>query len=414
MNPSLRQLILSEPFRVLFPMGMLIAILSVSLWPLHSWGWVTVYPSLMHARTLMLGFVGGAVIGFFCTAYPRLIGVKGLSAPQFIIVMLLWLGSQIAYFANAIAWGDGISLALWTLIPVSAALNLRRRTDCPPPGFILVAAGLLSLWCALALRVIAWNMGEAWSGAYVTSRVLMYEAFPTLLILGVAPFFFPKIMGGPAPHSFPESRTLPVGWVRPARWAIAAVLVSLLGYLLKASHEFWGSLIAAIAVIAYAVKEIPLWVREPECHGAMAWGLTLGMISLLLGSMAPLLSPALRLGLYHLLAVGGVSLILFIVSIRVTCGHGGVVHQTAGWHLWIVAIGMLLPVAAVLRISADLWTQLREANLFFAAVALIFSVGIWLVKMGPLLWQAETVSQGTPTETEAPNTSELPNDSPHT
>ena len=47
-----------EPFRIFFPLGLLVSIAGVCLWPLLYGGWLEFYPGVAHARFMMGGFVG--------------------------------------------------------------------------------------------------------------------------------------------------------------------------------------------------------------------------------------------------------------------------------------------------------------------------------------------------------------------
>ncbi len=58
----------SEPYRLLFPAGILASVIGVSLWPLLYAGWLAYYSGEAHARLMIQGFVGAFAIGFLSTA----------------------------------------------------------------------------------------------------------------------------------------------------------------------------------------------------------------------------------------------------------------------------------------------------------------------------------------------------------
>ena len=383
------KLILSEPFRVFFPVGMIFGITSVMLWLLYELGWLSVYPSVMHARMLILGFIGMFVMGFLGTAFPRLVGVKGMGMSHFAGCLILMVVSQSLYLANRVFLADLVSLLLWSLAIAVAGSRLPKRTDMPPPGFVLVVTALLSLWFSLFLRVYAGLFSELGTWSFSLSRILMYEAFPTLLILGVAPYFFPKILGGPNRHEFEESRYPPKGWIKPACRALVAAIVAMSGYVWKLQEPQGGCIVVSVAVAIYLLMEVPLRPNDSSHRGSMAWGLLIGMIGIVIGTVTPAFFPQYRIGVFHLFVVGGVSLILMTVSLRVVHGHAGDVLKTQGRKWWIISLWILLPVAGFTRLSADLMPSTRSSHLIYAAVIFTLSAVFWLCGNGSFFLREE-------------------------
>src|SRR5438876_3270718 len=67
-----------EPFRIFFPIGVLLGVVGVSLWLLFYLGAGIPYPNVAHARLMIEGFMASFIFGFLGTAGPRL-----TSAPRF-------------------------------------------------------------------------------------------------------------------------------------------------------------------------------------------------------------------------------------------------------------------------------------------------------------------------------------------
>lgn len=393
MNPNSRdtfaKLALREPFRVFFPVGMVLGITGVMLWPLYEWGLLSVYPSMMHARTLILGFIGLFVLGFMGTAFPRLLGIKSYGFFTVFGGLILHLLGQFFYLRNQIFFGEICSLILWSLVFPFIVSGFLRRKDMPPPGFLLVIAGLGCLWLSLLLTVLAGAGIWAPGWGFVLSRVFLYEAFPTLLILGVAPYFFPKILGGTNRHEFEESRSPGSRWKRLATRAALAAAVLLAGYVTKLKDPGLGSIVVSFALVTYVWVEVPLRPHSREQRGSLAFGLFLGVLGMLLGSIGPALFPQFRIGIFHLLTVGGVSLILMVVSTRVVHGHAGAVSRSTGNKWWIRCIWVLLPVAGLTRLLADVIPTTRSSHFVYAALLFVICAMIWLGKNGSLLNQEE-------------------------
>ena len=69
----------NEPFRVFFPVGFLLALVGVLLWPLFFWGATATYPGMMHARLMIEGFLACSIFGFLGTAGPRVLSARYFS-----------------------------------------------------------------------------------------------------------------------------------------------------------------------------------------------------------------------------------------------------------------------------------------------------------------------------------------------
>jgi uncharacterized protein involved in response to NO len=68
-----------EPFRIFFPIGLLLGAIGVALWPLFVWHAVNFYPANAHVRLMIEGLMGSFIIGFLGTAGPRLLDSRPLS-----------------------------------------------------------------------------------------------------------------------------------------------------------------------------------------------------------------------------------------------------------------------------------------------------------------------------------------------
>ena len=109
---SFFQLCCQEPFRIFFPLGLLIGLSGVSLWPLYFCGFHKFYPGIMHARLMSEGFLASFVLGFLGTAAPRLTGTPHFSAAELRTVLTLLIAAIAAHIAERPTLGDALFLAL--------------------------------------------------------------------------------------------------------------------------------------------------------------------------------------------------------------------------------------------------------------------------------------------------------------
>ena len=62
----------AEPFRIFFPLGLLLGAIGVALWPLFVWHAIAFYPAQAHVRLMIEGLMGSFIIGFLgdCWSAP--------------------------------------------------------------------------------------------------------------------------------------------------------------------------------------------------------------------------------------------------------------------------------------------------------------------------------------------------------
>ena len=184
---------------------MLAGILGVSLWPLHFGGVASLYPGQAHGRLMAFGLFGGFILGFLGTAMPRMLSAPPLGIGNVLLLLGLHLSMLVCFATQHIAWGDRIFLTLLGLFALLMFRRARHRQDTPPPGFVLVGLAFLCVFAGTLLAVLQPGQDEA--GAYWVNleRLLCYQGFVLLPILGVGPFILPRFFGLPSPHDFPES-----------------------------------------------------------------------------------------------------------------------------------------------------------------------------------------------------------------
>ena len=135
-------LIRSEPFRIFFPIGMLLGFIGVSHWGWYYSGVTDTYSCNYHGLMQIQGFEMAFVTGFSMTALPRFLETPRARWWEFGLALLLLLGSAAGlYFEN------------WTVAEYSAALlaglllyfcltRYLTRQDDPPVEFMLIPFGL--------------------------------------------------------------------------------------------------------------------------------------------------------------------------------------------------------------------------------------------------------------------------------
>lgn len=373
----------SEPFRLMFPCGILVGVFGVLLWPLFVWELLPYYPGPAHARLLIGGFFGAMILGFLGTAGPRMLSAPFLSRLELGSLFLLWAAAVGAAFLNRLTAADGLTAAVFLCGFFVGWRRFRQRRDLPPPGFVLVLMGLLCGFFGAAVN-LGLGLGLGWSwlagslGWFAFGKLLFYEAFILLPILGVAPFFFPRFGGLPSPQAaFPEFRRPNAAW--RAQAAVAAAFG--VGIVASFAAESWGwprSAAAARAamILGYALWKVPLRYGR-GLVGTLGRAAQAGTVFLVAGTLLPAVFPDYRVGLLHLLFMGGFALITLAVANWVIFGHSGVATQGRAKLAWVRwGLGAIF-LALATRLSADLFPEVWGSHLVYAALAWTVGLALW-------------------------------------
>src|SRR6185436_4722415 len=86
-----------DPYRIFFPLGIILGALGVSIWPLYYYGVTEGYSGRAHAFVQTDGFLYAFVVGFLLTAIPRFTGTEPPSRRvQFVLAAIVTI-SAIAF-----------------------------------------------------------------------------------------------------------------------------------------------------------------------------------------------------------------------------------------------------------------------------------------------------------------------------
>ncbi len=364
-----------EPFRVFFPAGVLAGLTGVALWPLHFMGWFEMYPGQNHARIMACGLFGAFIFGFLGTALPRLLSVPALHWAQTLTLLVLHLSMVAAFSIGKMFVGDVLFLVLLLAFVTLLAIRFPKRQDSPPPGFILV---VLAFGCVTAgtLLAVAQHLREMETQWVTLQRLLSYQGFVLLPILGIGPFLLPRFFGLESAHALPESRALSALWKRKAVLALAAGVFIIASFFLEARgfHRL-AHTVRFISAVGYLLLEMPF--RRVARSNAAGLCLLTALFVLCAGFLAVAILPEFRVGLLHLTLVGGFAVLTFVVATRVVFGHSGNIARMQQRNAWLyVSVGLML-LGMATRISGDFLPKILATHYSYGAASWIIGVLIW-------------------------------------
>jgi uncharacterized protein involved in response to NO len=134
----------SDPYRVFFPLGVLLGMAGVSIWLLYWLGLSAGYSGRAHAFVQIEGFLYAFIAGFLLTAIPRFTGTTALSRTTQYVLATAVLAASVAFEVQVFAPGHTVFLAVHATVIALAVQRLRRRRSAPPQSSALVGIGMLA------------------------------------------------------------------------------------------------------------------------------------------------------------------------------------------------------------------------------------------------------------------------------
>ncbi len=379
-SKSSLSLCFAEPFRLFFPLGLLLGAIGVALWPLYVWHAINFYPANAHVRLMIEGLMGSFIIGFLGTAGPRLLDARPLSPGETFTLFALQILNAFLQLAQDQSAGDIVFLVLLLTFLGAMATRARTAQDLPPPNFVLVLFGLLNAIAGIFLIVAAKSMANGLFANQLGS-LMLNEGFVLFPILGVGAFFFPKLLGGATPEPS-DLRIAAALWRKRAAIAAVTALVIWSSFLLEALG--WtriAALVRGLTTLTYFVTQGHL-LERPSGPPFLAQCFRLGAGLLVAGLLLPAALPAYRVANLHLTFIGGFSVILFTVSTRVIIGHAGQTHLFRKRPRFLIVALTLLVLATVARVVADFIAPARNSHLVYAALIWILAAIVWACALG--------------------------------
>ncbi len=361
----------NEPYRLFFPLGILLALGGVGHWLFYALGWMKGYSGFLHANIQTQLYLTCFVSGFLMTAVPRFSGTWSARTWEIAGSLALLLGLTAALFFGR--WIVSESLyALWlTFLARFIFARFRKRSvEHPPVEFVWIppAVFLGIAGAAIIILVLAGRLGPEWMPV---GRAMQQQGFMLALVLGVGCFLGPRLMGvhklAPAdPARFKAGLRKKIS----IHAFSAAVLTG--GFFLEGfqGDVRWYWLRASVVTWMF------LWTRSLNAKVVRGPGLFVRLLSasywmIALGYWLIPFFPKFHVMLLHLVFLGGFSLMIFCVSTMVVLNHAGrgELLERPSWIFPLIGAGIAVSLG------------LRLAATFFGGryfVLLGVSSGAWL------------------------------------
>jgi uncharacterized protein involved in response to NO len=346
--PSPAARVRREPYRVLFPLGVLLAWAGVFHWLLLALGLTDTYRAIFHSMAQIQGFMTCFALGFLFTFIPRRTQTDPPAPWELGVAVVAPVGTVVSAWFERWALSQVFWLALMVTVLAFAVRRVRAARPGPgiPPSFVWVPCSFLLGFISSVVTGFAAAAGDESMWIHDLGRGLLLQGVFSGLAVGVGGVLLPVLTRGePFPEGSPARRLLGAHLLAFVLFVTSFWIehtVSLrLGFLLRAA-------VAGIALLGGAKLWRPPAV--PGLHRRLAW-LAAWMIPLGYASVA-IFPGYLKAGL-HIVFIGGFALMAFAVSVHVVLSHGGRPELLSGAPWQVVAIGGLVGVAVLCRILVN-------------------------------------------------------------
>jgi uncharacterized protein involved in response to NO len=372
MNPGT---LAREPFRLFFPLGAFLGGAGVLPWLLFGGGLIPNWPGAYHALTMTQSFLLAVAFGFLGTMIPRRTGAAPFSGFEIALAALALVAVPLAALLGQLVAAQAAYLVvLGTLVQFALRRMLRSRRVIPP-SFVLVPVGLLSGVAGAILIATNALGGPGWM--FPTGRGLVGQGLFLGLVLALTPMLTPAIC-----HNAKAEELVP----RHPR--LLRSIYGLVGALFLASFAVEhgmsepGGLLMRGGVVAGALL-LGGAGRLPTAPGLHRWMYWVALLLLPIGLVAAGTAPVLRVSFLHLTFIGGLSMLVFAVTIHVVLLHTGREAAASGWPWSVAAVGVLALAATVLRACAERFATHYVGVLLAASVLWLAGLVIWAAFLVP-------------------------------
>jgi uncharacterized protein involved in response to NO len=371
----------SEPFRLFFPLGVLLAWVGIGHWLLYSLGVTQTYSCQLHGLVQMQGFMMAFAVGFLLTAIPRrtqtgppaaaemTLLAAALIATTAAAVAERWIAAETAYL---VVFGAVLRFALQRL---RAAAGARR----PPAAFVLVPFAIFH-GVVGGLLVLAATLPGVPGTLMALGRLLVEQGVFLCLVVGVGALVLPLMAGAPPP---PDLGATPAEKRKAIVYAGGGIAIAVSLVLEWVGYERLGPILRAGVVAAGVGIGGGAWRRpgKPGAHRRLVW---LGVWLVPTGLVVAAVWPSYRVAALHILFIGGFSLMAFGVATHVALSHLGLDALATGRPGAVVILGVCFLLALAARLAADMSNTYFD-HLGWAAAVWIGGSAVWLAFLGPRL-----------------------------
>jgi len=359
--------ILNDPYRLLFPLGLIYLLIGVSIWFPIAFFHSEYYPVILHHFLLIDGFMLSFIGGFLMTAVPKFsksYPTKPLELIIFAILPFLGLKDALNESNNILL----ISMLQSLFLLQFMLMRIFKRKENPPYTFIFIPMALLMI-------AVVSLLGFFDSPYYSIEALFLCPI--SLIILGIGSRLIPGILGHVEIVKQQREiyeKPLPLFSTIPKNILILSLL-----FISTFFYQHWISNLIQFQIVAYfAFKYWNLGIA-PKTKTALTWSIWITCWFFVSGYLLKLLWPSGAIHGLHWIFIAVFANLAILISTRVTVSHAGQESSLENSKIlfWITFFSIF---AMSTRILAYILTDLYESHLGYGAFLMIVMAFLWIFK----------------------------------
>lgn len=366
-----------DPYRLFFPLGLILGFAGIAIWPLAHLGLIQGYWGISHAFIQSNGFLFAYIAGFLLTALPRFTGTENPSfASQLVLAGCMVVGS-IALEMQSYPIAHASFVIAYLVFFVLVAMRFIKRDRMPPETFSLIGFGVFAGFLGAVLNTIG-SYGIDIGGFGLAGKRLLTEGMTLLLVLGVGGFLGPRLLGFAKLDLIKvegissQKREIPFRTI----YIVAGIIIV---FSIIFEHAFtleWMNLLRVVTSTVVIGLTLQPW-KMPLAKTTLAWCVWVANLLTLAGLWLATLVPAYRVDMLHVMFIGGFTLLILAVGMRVTLSHGGhgLEPERKNWPLRMALVLGGLSILA--RVAAPFNPAAFSSHLAYASLLLMLALVIW-------------------------------------
>lgn len=354
----------TEPYRILFPIGTAYLLWGVLIWlPLLVFS--DSYPVLAHRYLMLNGFSASFIAGFLMTAVPKFSQTKIAETYEvlsFIIVTILGLicaYKDLEQFTFIFSSLQALIIFLFLLTRI-----IKRKVN-PPYSFVFIFVGLV-LWIFSGI-MSAFSDSEAY-------KILHYEGSIAAIILGVGSRLIPGILG----HvEIVQTQRKKYENEKPFLFTIPfhffALIAAFIGsYFIQ---DFSGSYLRTFIVLFIGIYYWKL-TAFPKNRSALTWCIWISCWFILFSFLLKSIWVSGFIHASHAFFLSGILLLTLLIATRVLQSHGPKQSSLEDSKV-LYLVCFLIILGGATRVSAFLLPELYLRHLGYSSVVVASAVLVW-------------------------------------
>ncbi len=359
-----------DPYRLFFPLGVLLGWIGVGQWLLFSLRLDGNFRVVFHSMVQVQGFLACFVAGFLFTFIPR----RTQGAPP--ATWQLAVAAACPFLLCGFAWAEQwvIAQAFW-LVQLGVLLQFvvsraqaMKQPRSTPASLIWIPLGLIAgLGGALVTGL---------PGLHDLGRGLVLEGMVAALVMGIGAMLVPVVTRAEPPKPAAEH---PLQLLLAAIFLFSFALQTLTSVPVRVAYVLRFGV--ALAVLVRGAK-LWRWPTEPGLNRRVVW---FAAWCLPLGYAVLSLFPEQRSAGLHVIFLGSFGMLSMAIGQHVIAAHGNRGDWLKGWPRATWAMAVCMSVALLARVAMQLDGARYLQRMTAAALAFIAAGAAWLWGMAPML-----------------------------